>query len=91
MKKIVILSLVALFMLGTVSATAAPADPPTKKELRKEQKRERKEAKKEAKRLKKLQKQNNSDGIYPPTPPQPVGDGEFDPADATEGDASKAV
>ena len=90
MKKTIILSLVALFTLGTVSY-AAPADPPTKKELRKEQKRKRKEAKKEAKRLKKLQKQNNPDGIYPPTPPQPVGDGEFDPADATEGDASKAV
>ena len=90
MKKIIILSLVALFTLGTVSY-AAPADPPTKKELRKEQKRKRKEAKKEAKRLKKLQKQNNPDGIYPPTPPQPVGDGEFDPADATEGDATKAV
>ena len=78
MKKIVILSLVALFTLGTVNY-AAPADPPTKKELRKD------------KRLKKLQKLNNPDGIYPPTPPQPVGDGEFDPADATEGDASKAV
>ncbi len=81
MKKIVILSLVALFMLGTVSY-AAPADPPTKKELRKEQKRIEKEKKKEEKRLKKLEKQKAK---------KQQEEVKFDPADATEGDASKAV
>ena len=82
MKKIVILSLVALFMLGTVSATAAPADPPTKKELRKEQKRIEKEKKKEEKRLKKLEKQKAK---------KQQEEVKFDPADATEGDATNAV